>query len=1124
MSGKTQIFGDQIVNGTITNAQISATATISASKITPPGSTLQLTYNNAGVFAGTANITTDGTNLTLASGTLNANSLTGVSSGLTLRPFSDSSTALRIQNAAGTVNGLTFNSSNYTWTLNSPDGQNSTLLITGGGISGGTATLTLQPGTSATPAQLILTNQANGSGQTGGFLTLTSNPSGGSSLPGGDITLTSGGYFANSTFSGRGGNINLTTASFTGTPSGTVGGAGGSITLTSGNAGTVVSSTTLGSTGAGGGITLTSGGVQSSTTASGNSGSILITTGDLDSNSTGNSGNGGSITLTTGTAQNHGGGTKSGNGGNITLSSGTTAGNTSGSTTGTGGSITLTSGTPTTPGSNTAGAGGSITLTSGNGSGGGGNPGPGGSITLTTGTGGANGASGGNVTLTAGNPVNGGNLSLTGTGASHGTITAGGNMAIDGTTFNVDSVNHRVGIATSSPSQMLDIGGGHVTWNDSTATFTIFKPAINNTLIVGDFSSSGVVSLPGFGQVRFGDVFNSGNFVAIQAPHITTSYVMKWPVAQANVSGQALTNDAAGNLSWTTIVSSPAGSNTQVQYNNSGSFGASPNLTFDGTTLSVGTITLNSSTTNMFVPGNITTASKVILQGAQAVQFNQTNNASSVSISAPTSGISTYSLILPPTQGGAGTSLTNDGSGNLSWATGGTGSVTQNTYTVGTPSGTYTGSTTLFNLPFTYVQDGKSLQVMYNGQVLVSGVDYNETSNTSVTFTSALTAGYTAQFRYITPQSPSNTSVAQYANFVIGTPSGTYTGSTTVYNLPFAYTQNAKSLEVFYDGVQLVPGDDYTETTSTSITTTQALTSGQKIAFRTISTIGNAAAVTQLRENYVVGTPSGNYTGSTTVFNLINSFTPGGINLLVYLDGDLQTIGAGNDYVETNSTTVTFTNTLTSGQTVSFLFSQTVAATGTVTTGTANTLAAYNSAGSTLASINANTSAGGFKITSVATGTAPTDAAVVGQVPILTAWTAWTPTFTGFGSVTNIAFWYRRVGDTIEVRGTATAGTTAATTGKISLPNSYTIDISKSASMASFGWFLGGSGGNPWWSNNFAAIPFYDGSDNTGMFFAKSNNVGTSVLKKENVNNIAVANEIFQMMFTFPATGLGVSS
>jgi hypothetical protein len=53
-------------------------------------------------------------------------------------------------------------------------------------------------------------------------------------------------------------------------------------------------------------------------------------------------------------------------------------------------------------------------------------------------------------------------------------------------------------------------------------------------------------------------------------------------------SGQALVS--AGSTAaptWASVTTSPAGSNTQIQYNNSGSFGASSALTFDGTNLAV---------------------------------------------------------------------------------------------------------------------------------------------------------------------------------------------------------------------------------------------------------------------------------------------------------------------------------------------------------------------------------------------------------------------------------------------------------------------------------------------------------------------------------------------------------
>lgn len=54
-------------------------------------------------------------------------------------------------------------------------------------------------------------------------------------------------------------------------------------------------------------------------------------------------------------------------------------------------------------------------------------------------------------------------------------------------------------------------------------------------------------------------------------------------------------------------------------------------------------------------------------------------------------------------------------------------------------------------------------------------------------------------------------------------------------------------------------------------------------------------------------------------------------------------------------------------------------------------------------------------------------------------WTGYTPTFTGFGTVTNINCFYKTVGgDTIEIQGRFTSGTSTATEARISLPGGYT--------------------------------------------------------------------------------------
>lgn len=57
-------------------------------------------------------------------------------------------------------------------------------------------------------------------------------------------------------------------------------------------------------------------------------------------------------------------------------------------------------------------------------------------------------------------------------------------------------------------------------------------------------------------------------------------------------------------------------------------------------------------------------------------------------------------------------------------------------------------------------------------------------------------------------------------------------------------------------------------------------------------------------------------------------------------------------------------------------------------------------------------------------------------------WTAYTPTFTGFGTVSTFNFRHRRIGDTLEIDGTFTIGTSTSTEQRISFPNSL---ISSSA-------------------------------------------------------------------------------
>lgn len=63
---------------------------------------------------------------------------------------------------------------------------------------------------------------------------------------------------------------------------------------------------------------------------------------------------------------------------------------------------------------------------------------------------------------------------------------------------------------------------------------------------------------------------------------------------------------------------------------------------------------------------------------------------------------------------------------------------------------------------------------------------------------------------------------------------------------------------------------------------------------------------------------------------------------------------------------------------------------------------------------------------------------VIDSGPVVGAWTAYTPTFTGFGTVTTSSFAYRQVGDGIQIRGKFTVGTPTAVEARVSLPAGFT--------------------------------------------------------------------------------------
>ena len=129
---------------------------------------------------------------------------------------------------------------------------------------------------------------------------------------------------------------------------------------------------------------------------------------------------------------------------------------------------------------------------------------------------------------------------------SVGTLTSlgvSGDLTVDTNSLKVDSTNNRVGIGTATPSHTLDVeGNANVTGN----------------VIGGALCVAGAFDLP----------------------------------TAAGTAGQIICTDGGGNWVYATdATTSAAGNDTEIQFNNSGDFGASSNLTFASNVLAAPTVT-----------------------------------------------------------------------------------------------------------------------------------------------------------------------------------------------------------------------------------------------------------------------------------------------------------------------------------------------------------------------------------------------------------------------------------------------------------------------------------------------------------------------------------------------------
>lgn len=151
--------------------------------------------------------------------------------------------------------------------------------------------------------------------------------------------------------------------------------------------------------------------------------------------------------------------------------------------------------------------------------------------------------------------------------------------------------------------------------------------------------------------------------------------------------------------------------------------------------------------------------------------------------------------------------------------------------------------------------------------------------------------------------------------YVVGTPSGNYNGSATVFDMINSYILGEYNLKVYYDGVLMSAGasDDYLETGNEKVTFNYSLLAGRVVTMVWgLSNVGTSV-VEEKREDFVAG-------AAQTAFNLNDPYIMGENNLSVYVDGSLQTPTV--DYNETDWDSITFTAPMVGGERVSCLFNK----------------------------------------------------------------------------------------------------------------------------------------------------------------------------------------------------------
>ena len=265
-------------------------------------------------------------------------------------------------------------------------------------------------------------------------------------------------------------------------------------------------------------------------------------------------------------------------------------------------------------------------------------------------------------------------LNLQATGENSGTWGAITNVNLQ----DIDNAISGVYLLTVTGSTTLAF-----TTNSSSTTFTDESGRNKTIILSGSLSATTItITVPNI-EKDYIIINNSGATAVISSGGSTTVSI---GTGSKNI---VVINPSATSVLTAVPAANPGGSDTFVQYNSSGSFAGSSNLTFSGTTLAIQTATaLNLTATTLsyttatgvnltvtnFTATNSTTINATFSSTANfltrsEVRFQDAAGGEYVGLRSSTTVSASYTLNLPTATGTANQVIQTDGSGNLSFVT-----------------------------------------------------------------------------------------------------------------------------------------------------------------------------------------------------------------------------------------------------------------------------------------------------------------------------------------------------------------------------------------------------------------------------------------------------------------------